>query len=631
MPDPRVSAGVVCRDLPSDARGAAVGLLQSQLAGEFLPAWIAYEDEHVIVMVKPAGMRGEPSDATAADDVVGLLRAFLAGRDGLPPEAFRLIAPRPLERDVSGAMLVCRDDRSARSLEAQFRANQVEQSFVVAVSNWPDGPSHFTMGDIMGRDRDGRVIVAEADASPQRSGDRPWSAAAGRVVGVHDDRALLAIRLRAGRPCHLRAQLAHRAVPAAGDRCHRGAPAPRLMLHASGLRVAHPGTGEPLSVAVEAPKSLERWVADGAAGYPMTRGCLEEAVTEAAGWRCELMRGQTATNRSDCFRLINRGGDGLPGVAVDVFGDYAVAHLHDVDDEDERTALFDVLSDCGFRGTYLKVHPRRASTVADATKAGLAPTEPVRGEAAPAELTVYEDGTPFLVRLGEGFGIGLFLDQRHNRRRVRAIAAGKRVLNLFAHTCAFTVVAARAGAKGTVSVDVSRPALLRGQRGVELVVGSAEDHAFRQRDVFAFLRQAHRRGERYDLIIVDPPTFSTTRGRRFASRDKDWIELMSLAFAVASSGAELLFCSNDQRLARMRFLRLADDAARQIGVRIASIRTCDPPPDFPAPVGDEPHLKSLWVQVDRADADPEGGRRPPTPPSPAGDRRRGKRRRPSSR
>src|SRR6202041_664546 len=120
----------------------------------------------------------------------------------------------------------------------------------------------------------------------------------------------------------------------------------------------------------------------------------------------------------------------------------------------------------------------------------LAPRLPVRGEEAPAEIEILEDGIPYGVRLADGLQTGLFLDQRANRRRVREAVSGKRVLNLFAYTCAFSIAAARGGAARTVSVDAAVTALERGRHGFEragVACGSA--HTFAAEDAFGWLRR----------------------------------------------------------------------------------------------------------------------------------------------
>ena len=100
--------------------------------------------------------------------------------------------------------------------------------------------------------------------------------------------------------------------------------------------------------------------------------------------------------------------------------------------------------------------------------------------------------------------MGLFLDQRDNRRRIRAQARGKDVLNLFAYTCGFSVAAAAGGAASTVSVDLSPKALEWGRANFALSHLDPSDHQFIKSDAFDYLRRAARQGKRFDIIILDP-------------------------------------------------------------------------------------------------------------------------------
>src|SRR5207245_1747100 len=131
---------------------------------------------------------------------------------------------------------------------------------------------------------------------------------------------------------------------------------------------------------------------------------------------------------------------------VDVYGQHLVAEFPGEGDVAWREQALDALEAMGWDGVYLKLRPRQSNTLVDTRREELAPRAPVRGTAAPEELAVREGGISYLVRLGDGLSTGIFLDQRENRARVRDLAQGLRVANLFAYTCAFSVAAAAGGA-----------------------------------------------------------------------------------------------------------------------------------------------------------------------------------------
>lgn len=204
---------------------------------------------------------------------------------------------------------------------------------------------------------------------------------------------------------------------------------------------------------------------------------------------------------------------------------------------------------------------------------------------------------PLLVRLGDGLSTGLFLDQRGNRLRVRELAHGKSIANLFAYTCAFTVAAALGGAASTVSVDAAAAALERGRANLAHAgVLSTGEHSFVAADAFAWLARAARRGERFDVVIVDPPSYSSTKRGRFVA-GSDYVELAAAAIAVLAPHGKLLACTNHRGIPAARFRRMLFDAARAAKRDVAQVKDLVSPPDFPVPPGGEPHMKSALVSL----------------------------------
>lgn len=204
---------------------------------------------------------------------------------------------------------------------------------------------------------------------------------------------------------------------------------------------------------------------------------------------------------------------------------------------------------------------------------------------------------PLHVRLGDGLSTGLFLDQRDNRRRVRALATGKTVANLFSYTCAFTLAAALGGAASTVSVDASVSALERGRENLARA-GVLEDgrHTLVVSDVFTWLSRAAHRRERFDLVILDPPSYSTTRRGRFVAAE-DYGALATSALAVLAPEGRLLACTNHRGISRTRFRRILRDALGGSGRKATQMKDLAEPADFPAGPGGEGHMKSVLVTV----------------------------------
>jgi 23S rRNA (cytosine1962-C5)-methyltransferase len=359
-----------------------------------------------------------------------------------------------------------------------------------------------------------------------------------------------------------------------------------------------------------APPDFEGWMQRGELGDSIydDEAALERAIARAVEARWGLGRatprggippappGERATT---AFRLINEHGDALPGLAVDVYDDWLVAQVHEdgaLGDVARRERLLDRLGALGFDGVYLKRRPKHASILVDTRREDVAPRLPVRGRAAPERLVVREEGVPFVVRLGDGLSTGIFLDQRANRLRVRELAKGRSVLNLFAYTCAFTVAAALGGAARTVSVDASAAALERGRENLEQAGIPPNAHAMAAEDAFAWLGRAARKGESFDLVLLDPPSYSTTKKSRFSAAS-DYAKLAARALTVVRPGGRLLACLNHRGTGKAKFRRLLFEAARSAGREVAQVKDLPDPVDFPSAVGAEAHMKSALVTL----------------------------------
>jgi 23S rRNA (cytosine1962-C5)-methyltransferase len=197
----------------------------------------------------------------------------------------------------------------------------------------------------------------------------------------------------------------------------------------------------------------------------------------------------------------------------------------------------------------------------------------VLGDAPPAEIEVRENGLRFGVDLLRGQKGGLFLDQRDNRARIRKLAPGRRVLNLFGYTGGFSVYAAAGGARATVTVDAAAPAIAAARRNFErnrLAIGEAR---FVAGDAFAFLEQAARDGEQFDLVISDPPSFAPSR-RALAAGLRAYRRLHRLCAAVTAPGGTLCAASCSSHVDRKAFLATVRDGARDAG-RTFELRELD--------------------------------------------------------
>jgi 23S rRNA (cytosine1962-C5)-methyltransferase len=590
---------------------------RARLWPDFRQEHVLYEDEDLIAVHKPAGVPSQAAQPERPDDLVLRVRLFLARRDGKDPAAVYLGVHQRLDRDTSGVVLFTKRPDMNPGLAAQLEKRQLKKRYIAGVVGWPKGRREATLDDDLAKGEDGRMEVVPRRARGRdlrRGGPRPpHRESKGQRAVTHvvvrsqrGERAMLDLVLETGRTHQARVQLAHAGAPIGGDVLYGGSAAPRLLLHAAAIELEHPRTKKRLVVRDDlARDEMEAWLERGDAGYAIydDRRALDRALSLAAERRWGLGRSvdrDPAERKTTAFRLVNEEGDALPGLAVDVYVDHLVAQIY-VSEEWEkpgrRERMLDALDALGFDGVYLKLRPKQANVLVDTRRDDLAPKLPVRGAAAPDEFIIHEEGVPFGVRLGDGLSTGIFLDQRLNRRAVRENARGAAVANLFAYTCAFSVVAALGGARRTVSVDASLAALERGRKGFELVgLSLGREHSFVGEDAFTWLAKTAKKDERFDLVIVDPPSYSTTKKRRFVAED-DYNDLVALAAAVLAPGGSILACCNHRGMSRQRMRRLVHEGARAAGRDVVQLKDLPDAPDFPGAGGRDPHMKSMLLRL----------------------------------
>jgi 23S rRNA (cytosine1962-C5)-methyltransferase len=170
----------------------------------------------------------------------------------------------------------------------------------------------------------------------------------------------------------------------------------------------------------------------------------------------------------------------------------------------------------------------------------VAPLEPVRGPRVES-LVAHENGLKFEIRPENGLSVGLYVDSAGLRAWVREHARGKTVLNLFAYTCGFSVAARAGGATRVLNVDRSRKVLDWGERNHELNGMSVERRDFVAGDAFEWIKRLSKKGEQFDLVVLDPPSFATSAKSRFSAA-KDYAGLVRQVAPLARE--TLLACCN---------------------------------------------------------------------------------------
>lgn len=343
-------------------------------------------------------------------------------------------------------------------------------------------------------------------------------------------------------------------------------------------------TGKPLGMAYVNPRSLiaARLLTHGKAAPPVS-GLIVHRLNQALGLRERLFD-------EPYYRLVFGESDGLPGLIVDRYGDVLVVQISTAGMEAQREAIFAALEKVVKpKGIVVQNHvPMRELE-------GLEMGErEIIGEV-PEVLTVVENGIRYEVDFTVGQKTGWFYDQRDNRLKLPRYVKDKRVLDVFSYIGGWGVTAAKAGASEVTLVDSSAAALDMAKKNAELngvSLKTIEDDAF---DALAALREA---GEKFDVVIVDPPAF-IKRKKDHKAGLAGYQRINQAALQVLESDGILVSCSCSQHLTEQELARVIQRSARHVD-RFAQIlehaHQAVDHPEHPA-IPETRYLKGYFVRI----------------------------------
>lgn len=530
---------------------------------------ILYEDEHLLVVRKPPGINTHAATSYSGEGIYDWLRRR-------EPRWADLALIQRLDKETSGVLLFSKSRRGNVSLTKQFSRRRVAKEYVLRTDRNLD----YATCVVRSRIRKGRGRFESLAGDAEEDDEDPGAEAVTEFTTLSSgpDGSVVRAQPLTGRTHQIRIHAADSGFPILGDALYGGSAFHRLCLHARALRLRHPATNEPLEF-------------------------LEEPdFTARPG---QVVRASVVDRReTDAYRVVHGAADARPGWYVDALGPFILISADAEPTEDLPGWLLELPEVQAARGVYWRRLDRqvRASRVDEASPVR------VRGEVAPESFWIRENGLRFEMSFAEGYSVGLFLDQRDNRRRlitnwvgpefpVRAQGmAGAEVLNLFAYTCGFSVAAGAAGAR-TTSLDLSKKYLEWGRRNF---AGNQLDPAtqdFIYGDALEWLRRLAKKGRRFDVVLVDPPTFSQSRERGVFRIERDLPALVEAACRVAAPRGVLFFSTNAARLEPELFM---EQVAAGVGAAQRTIERqlfVPQSPDFPT-CRDEPgYLKTVWLRL----------------------------------
>ncbi len=299
--------------------------------------------------------------------------------------------------------------------------------------------------------------------------------------------------------------------------------------------------------------------------------------------------------RTNCYRLVHGEGDELPGLIIDIYGTVAVLQCHSIGMHREREHLARAL--VSLYGPDLSVYDKSREALPE--RYGSEQTDDYLIQApgrAGTEGRILENGNAFFVDWAAGQKTGFFLDQRENRALLAQYAAGKSVLNTFCYTGGFSVYGLQGGAKRVDSVDVSARAMAMTARNVAEAGGDPSVHRSITADVMNYLKQE---GDRYDLVVVDPPAFAKSQDKRHRAVQA-YKRLNALAIDRVAPGGLLFTFSCSQVVDRSLFYNTIVAAGLERSRSVRVLHHLSQGPDHPVslfhPEGS--YLKGLVLGID---------------------------------
>ena len=319
---------------------------------------------------------------------------------------------------------------------------------------------------------------------------------------------------------------------------------------------------------------------------PLDMADIVERIQRALRLRRALLSPDT-----NAFRLINGEGDGLPGIVVDVYGPFAVVATYGAAVQvivlPVVEALRQLLSPAG-------IVLRRMT----GDESGNAPIEWVHGEPPLDDFYITEQGTRFFADLTRGHKTGLYLDQRKNRRTFAQFARGGSLLNLYAYTGGFSVVAALAGARRVTSVDIAEPALARARDNFVLNGLDPAEHQFIAQDCYEYLRATASGQAQFDAIVCDPPSMARNRAQ-LEDALKAYLRINMLGLRLVRDGGFYAASSCTAQVSPEAFRKVLAQAAQRAGRRAQIVHESGHAWDHPVNLGhpEGRYLKFLVMRV----------------------------------
>jgi 23S rRNA (cytosine1962-C5)-methyltransferase len=298
---------------------------------------------------------------------------------------------------------------------------------------------------------------------------------------------------------------------------------------------------------------------------------------------------------TSAFRVFNGEGDGIGGLTIDFFNGFYMVSWYSEGMYSFREDVYAGLKAAvNTRGIYEKLRFNTNGQYVDQD-------DYVSGEKGEFPLIIQENGMNYAVNLNDGAMTGIFLDQRNVRKTLRdKYAANKTVLNTFSYTGAFSVAAAHGGAISTTSVDLAKRSL---PMTIEQFAVSGLDYEaqdIKVMNVFDYFSYAKRHDLKFDVVVLDPPSFARTKKMTFSTA-KDYPKLLKDALAITADDGIIVASTNNASFNMKKFKQFIDKAFTETKTKYTILETHQLPEDFAVPHNfpEFNYLKVVFIQVQK--------------------------------
>ena len=317
---------------------------------------------------------------------------------------------------------------------------------------------------------------------------------------------------------------------------------------------------------------------------------LRERVQAAWNYR------KRTVDISSC-RVIFGEADFLPGLVVDKFSDVLVVQSLAMGIDRMKETILRLLIEAMLEdGIHIRgVYERSDAKVR--RQEGMQPWKGFLSEPFDTKVQIVENGVKYIVDVEEGQKTGFFLDQKYNRAAIRPMCKGAKVLDCFTHTGSFALNAGMAGAASVLGVDASQLGVNQAEENARLN-GLEDTVKFTCRDVFELLPELEKQGEKFDVVILDPPAFTKSRSS-IKNATKGYREINLRAMKLVKNGGYLATCSCSHFMNPELFTKTIAEAARNVHKRLRQIEYRTQSPDHPILWADDEslYLKFYIFQV----------------------------------